>query len=636
MTTRNVKEYPVPPTRLPFVNTEIATIEFDGTPHLVSSIWGGSAGGRLYFWEPDSGHHDVRKLPDGIPGAYMLKPASDGRLYIGGGNGDLIRYNPGDDTFDVLVRGELHSIIWGGCVTDRYVVAAASPGDVLVFDWKNGELAKVFNSVDPMSPPARYGHNVTEAPDGRIIVGMNVPVARLIVLDLETMTVEAYHPDCFGDARYTGPMTFLDDDTLLISVGRNHGETQLLRYPGFAPLGSVENGENTLAPHGRGAWMNGAYYTVNPGTHEVLKLAADRSRWTPVHTAWPGDCAIVAPWKNRDLCGITIDGHAVRVNPENGETSRLDVEPWGVLGVHALCAVPQHGFIAGAPFINRRFWMIDLDSGNGRDVGVGQPGGGQINAILWDETTHELLLFSYTTASVMGFNPDKPYDFGVNPRMIASAKDKGQMRPNAAVHDGRHAWMVTNAEYGRHEGALSRIDPQHNEIVVWKGLVPNQNLRSLICDPQRSRVIVGSSIHPDCQSAPPIADHPEVVVFDTQKLEVTARCTMETADACAYVMTVFDNGDVLVSDGQCTYRWDLAENTLTPMESDVPRIIASVVVDKNGNRWVSTEEQIGILELEGLQARVRSRLDGPGAFLQKSGEKLVFARGDSIVTVTVD
>jgi hypothetical protein len=105
-----IRRYTIPDSRLPFVNAEVERTTFQGQPHLVSSIWGGAVGGRIYFWNPDTGSKGMRHLPDGVPGAYMLRTAGDGCLYLGCGNGDLIRYDSTTDTFETLVTGELKSI----------------------------------------------------------------------------------------------------------------------------------------------------------------------------------------------------------------------------------------------------------------------------------------------------------------------------------------------------------------------------------------------------------------------------------------------------------------------------------------------------------------------------------------------
>src|SRR5436190_1320041 len=136
--------YKVPETRLPFINGEVAEIEFQGKRQLVSGIWGGGyAGGRIYFWDPIARTHAMRMLPKGSPGAYMIRPGPDEKLYIGDGKGDLHRYDPKADSMETLVTEKIKGITWGGCVTDRYVVWTCEPGQAVVYDWRAGNVEEV-------------------------------------------------------------------------------------------------------------------------------------------------------------------------------------------------------------------------------------------------------------------------------------------------------------------------------------------------------------------------------------------------------------------------------------------------------------------------------------------------------------
>ncbi|GEM_PF-4561292 len=109
-----IRRYRIPDSRLPFINAEVTEARLQGQPCLVSSVVGGAPGGRLYFWNPDTGSHDFRRLPKGVSSAYMIKTASDGRLYLGcGPGGDLLRYDPASDRVETLVTGELKGITWG-------------------------------------------------------------------------------------------------------------------------------------------------------------------------------------------------------------------------------------------------------------------------------------------------------------------------------------------------------------------------------------------------------------------------------------------------------------------------------------------------------------------------------------------
>ncbi|HWB54733.1 MAG TPA: hypothetical protein VG722_11090, partial [Tepidisphaeraceae bacterium] len=159
-------KYQTPLTRLPFVNGQIAQIKIHDAVWLVSATWGGESGGRLYFWNPQTHQHFMREMPQGVPGAFFLQTGIDNRLYIGDGHGDLHRYDPKEDGIHTLVKGVMHNITWGGCVTDRYVVWSAT-NEAAVYDWRNEKFIKKFSPVDQEKPHAQYGHNVIEAPDGK-------------------------------------------------------------------------------------------------------------------------------------------------------------------------------------------------------------------------------------------------------------------------------------------------------------------------------------------------------------------------------------------------------------------------------------------------------------------------------------
>jgi hypothetical protein len=116
----------------------------------------------------------------------MLRPAYDGLLYLGCGEGSLVAYDPRADRFEVLVSGELDGITWGGCVTDSLAVWSVSPGDACVYDWRERKLLKTFRTLDSSESPSHYAHNVLECPDGKILFGLNVPQARLVLLDPKT------------------------------------------------------------------------------------------------------------------------------------------------------------------------------------------------------------------------------------------------------------------------------------------------------------------------------------------------------------------------------------------------------------------------------------------------------------------
>lgn len=626
----SIRRYAIPHSRLPFINAEVEQVSFQGADHLVSSVWGGSSGGRIYFWNPDSGSRGLRKLPEGIPGAYMLRVAADGCLYLGCGNGDLIRYDPVGDRFEILVTGELKSITWGGCVTDRYAVWETSPGDVGVYDWRESRLVKVFRPIDTEYPTALYAHRVVEAPDGRALLAINVPQARFVLLDPESLTAESHTPENIEGVGSTSDAFFWDDHTLAAFV---RGELHFMSYPDLKLQQRIPG--PTRGNVGSGACMvNGRLYAYSASDGHLYTLDREAAEWGVAAADWTeGGPTTIRRWAERFVCGVSLDGVAFRFDPGTGNTDRIDLESTGPMSAHALCPVPERGLIFGAPFINQRFWVVDMETGDGEDCGRAAPGGGQINQIIWEPTTRRVLQSSYTTSSVTAFDPEARPDWPDNPRVLASAQHEGQMRPTGLVHDGRYVWMATSPEYGHLGGALSRIDPKTGDILVWRHLVHDQKVNSVQVDSNRRRVYCGTEIFADANSTPPTQTTGRLLSFDMDSLTVVRSQPIVDDESAARVLVVLASGEVLASQRGRFYGWNAREGDLRDL-GPVPPGCREVVLDAPaGLLWTSAGDKIGHLEIRGDQVEFIPLIHESGEFLTIVDRTLYFASGFEIFQV---
>lgn len=258
-----VRTFPVPVTRLPIVNTGIETVERSGIPFAVTASFGADSGGNLFFFNPDTGEHFRRPLPEGVPGAYVLRKDFDGLLYLGAGNGDLLRYRPDTDRFERLVSGEITDLIWGGVVVGRHLLLQGSPGRLLVYDLEKDRLVRTFKPLDPRSPPSLYGHNLLRAPDGRALIGMNVPTAKLFALDVASLKCEHLPIEGLDPRAGIHPLTFLPDGQLLLystTGGLFRAGYPDLRHP--VPVDG-STGTGFVGRHVDGNWIDGRYYLVD-------------------------------------------------------------------------------------------------------------------------------------------------------------------------------------------------------------------------------------------------------------------------------------------------------------------------------------------------------------------------------------
>ncbi len=626
----SVRRYPIPHSRLPFINAEVEQVSFQGADHLVSSVWGGSSGGRIYFWSPDTGSKGFRVLPDGIPGAYMLRTAADGCLYLGCGNGDLIRYDPVADRFENLVTGELKSITWGGCVTDRYAVWEASPGDVGVYDWRESKLVKVFRPVDTEYPTALYGHNVVEAPDGRVLLAIDVPQARLVLLNLETMSAQSHTPDNIRAVGSTSDAFFWDDETLAVFV---RGELHFMAYPGFELVQWIPR-PGRGSPGGKACVVDGRLYAHNAAENALHVLDREAEEWDVAAPEWSdGEPVTLHPWGDADVCGVTLSGVALRYDTRTGRTDRIDLESSGPMTAHALCPVPDRKIIVGAPFINQRFWVVDMETGTGEDCGRAAPGGGQINQIIWEPVTRRVLQSSYTTSSVTAFDPDARPVWPENPRVLASAQHEGQMRPTGLLHDGRYVWMATSPEYGHLGGALSRIDPETGDILVWRHLVRDQKVNSVQVDSNRRRVYCGTEIFADANSAPPTQTTGRLVAFDMDRLTISRAQAIHDGESAARVMAILPSGAVLALQRGSLFAWNAESGDLRDLGA-APVGCREVAQDaETGCLWTSAGDEVGRLEVQGEHVQFVPLIGEKGDHLRIVDRTLYFAAGFEICQV---
>ena len=626
----SVKRFPIPHSRLPFINAEVAKVRFRGDAHLVSSVWGGSTGGRIYFWNPDTGSRGMRELPEGIPGAYMLRTAVDGRLYLGCGNGDLIRYDPAADRFEILVTGELTSITWGGCVTDRYAVWEASPGHVGVYDWRESRLVKVFRPIDTEDPTALYGHNVVEAPDGRVLLAIDVPQARLVLLNLETMFAESHTPENIRGVGSTSDAFFWDNETIAAFV---RGELHFMTYPGFELIQRIAGPEQG-GLGGKACVVDGRLYAYSASDGSLHVLDREAEKWEVAAPDWSdGGPVTLHPWGETAVCGVTISGLALKFDTETGQTDCMDLESTGPMAAHALCPVPGRKMIFGAPFINQRFWVIDMETGGGEDLGRAAPGGGQINQIIWEPVTKRVLQSSYTTSAVTAFDPTAQPDWPDNPRVLASAQREGQMRPTGLLHDGRYVWMSTSPEYGHLGGALSRIDPETGKIRIWRHIVKDQKVNSLLVDSNRRRVYCGTEIFADANSAPPTQTTGRLVAFDMDRLEIARVQAIEEGESAVRVIVTLPSGEVLAVQRSRYYAWNAETGDLRDLGLG-PTGCREVVHDPaTGRLWTSVNERIGHLEVGAETVAFVPLIDGRAEHMRVVDGYLYYASGFEVCQV---
>ncbi|MDY7011732.1 MAG: hypothetical protein SVV80_13425 [Planctomycetota bacterium] len=608
-----MRKYQIPDTRLPFINGEIAEIQMDGQPRLVSSVRSADDDGRIYIFDPQTGESIYRRMPDGICGAYMLRTAADGCLYLGCGEGSLVVYDPRADRFEVPVSGEINGITWGGCVTDSLVVWSADMGETCVYNWRKRKLLKVFRPLDTGAPASRYAHNAIECPDGKILVGMNVPQAKLILIDPKTLEATHHTPEALVGKNYTHWLAFQDAGRLAVI---SDGELFVFRYPSFeierrvSPLAGIESNGDTIKQ--TCCMLGGNIYSLiwpGGGLYRI-ETSAGRWIWEPVKEHLAGDdLAIIYALGDRYICAVTLFGRYLRYDTQTDEVLDCQLDSSGPTNTQTMCVVPQAGRIFGAPFINQRFWSIDLETGSGRDLGRASSGEGQVNCMVWDQATERLIMASYTTCTITAFDPAKPASWPDNPRILAKV-GREQMRPKSMVHDGRFIWLTSSAEYGRLGGALSRLDPATGDIRVWRNIVPNQTPNGLLINPAEHKTYFATEVYADGDSKPATERTAQLVSFDTEKLTIDHQQKVRDGTRVVHLLAILPSGKILGLEGKGEFTWHLQTGTLflwNPSNDSIEYLneitekLFNVVVGPDGKIYAFFGKNVCTLTLEGSQ-----------------------------------
>jgi hypothetical protein len=611
------RSFPVPQTRIPFVNSQFTHLERNGKPWLMTGMWGGPNKGRVYLIDPQTGESLMRPLPDGEPGVYMLRTGTDGRVYLGSGTGKLYRYDPKADTFERLIEGQLNGITWGGCVSDRYVIWSANPGETCVYDWREERLKHVFKPFDTEVPSAHYGHSIVNTPDKKVLAGMNVPQARLVLLDPATGERQSIMPAVLKGVGWLRDLTFFDASTLGLLA---EDKFILFRYPSFELLHCVPAPEGVKTLGGQSCLCAGDFYTISGPDGSVRRLRRDYSGWDVVlPDIFYETYAYLNALDDRYLCAINLQGEFFRYELKTKELFRKEIDAWGPVGVHALCPAPEIGKVYGSTFINSRFWEFDTAKGAGRDLGRTA---GQVNCIVWDPQTQRALMAVYTTCRIAAFDPTQPANYPKNPYVLAQIKDE-QMRPKAMIHDGRYVWVASSAQYGKLGGALSRVDPLDGSVKTWRHLAQDQTPNSVVFDPDRQRVYVGTDIHADCESAPATQKTGRLVSFDAAKL-VKINEIEPAAEPAFRVLALLRPGVVLATDSKQICVWNADQNRIE-QTCAAPKGLRAIVRDSKGRHFASAEGKVGRLELTPNGCNFTPIADGPAEYLSSSGNTLWYA-----------
>lgn len=660
--TRSLKvrhRFPVPHVRLPVGNTELAILKRSGQPTLLAAAAYSNLSTQIVLVDLE-GNHRLLPFPQGR-GGWLMKadvgPDANGNLICG--CNDLLRIDPWTGKWEILAKDIIpNDGIWGGGVFEKHIVCGGSTPDGTLAFWERA-TGRVVKSVAPVHPKAFYTYNVVQAPDGAYVAQSALPEAVLLRIDPGDLSFTARTLEHLGGAKSTFGAQFVAPDVLYLHDGER---ALLLKYPSMELLREAPAPDGLKGWSRRTALRGGRVLAWGNGANNFYELDAERGRWTPLldrpllpHDAdRPESVDAFACLDDGSLCGLTRAGLLFRVPPgaRKAETKQLHIA--GPHNGQAMRVASSSGFrkAYGSSHVLQRFWEVDLETGAGRDGGDSGPGGGQVNDMLWDEKRRKLYMASYTSCTLVEYDPAKGGAYPQNPRVLARV-GHGQMRPLQLLAQGDHAWMTTSPLYGTLGGALVRIDLDSGATDVFRNetLLPAQTPSKMLLAPGGRALYLSSTIHGDCDSAVPQAPAGMLAVFDTKARRLVR--SFAPLPGCGTVTLLAllpeENGrrDVLFQSGKTfakdavLYRWAPDGGDRIERLGKAPSQLREVFegpASEGAALWATGADGVGPL-LPGDPARIENRLEetvlrsmsaGMAKFLQWEGPLLWASLGTEI------
>ena len=619
-----IQSFKIPPTRLSFLDSEIAVLKRGGETWLATSFWGGPGNGRILLIDPQNGDQEERPLPEKESGAAVLKTGPDGRLYLAGYAGNLFRFDPNTDEVETLVKGQLSGPAWGGCVTERYVVWTAGPGQAAVYDWWRDDLAQLFKPLESGPPGPWQGSSVVECPDGRVLIGLNRPQAKWILLDPASGARQVLAPEELSSRAWMRDAAFLDSNTLAFLNG---AEVLIFDYPGFMLVGRASLPESSAAQGVRGVACGGRYYVLsNPGG-SLYRLNAGRCGWELERRACIATApAVLGAIAKGLLAAINADGTFFRLDLSGGPVFSCDLPAWGPLEVQAFRPVPELQKAFGASAGNLRFWQADFSTRTSRDLGRAMPGG-ESAGMVWDIGTRRLLLTSGPGGWVTAYDPARPVHWPVNPKVMALLEDAPGL-PLAFIHDGRFAWLISRPGDGTRSGTLTRLDPRDGSARTWKELLPGRTPTSLVADPAHHRLFL-SMEETGGDEAKPGSGAVRMLAFDTKNLSILKECAPPEPAGALTLLAMLGPGRVLGLSAERLFAWE----TETGMCEDLgktPQGLREVAAAPNGMLYTCAVRHIARLKVGKGTAALEPLAPGAGRYLAVVGTHLWYVEGQEV------
>ncbi|WP_262679698.1 hypothetical protein [Paenibacillus sp. J5C2022] len=450
----------------------------------------------------------------GVEAAWGVKIATDGRVYIGTHyDGGLYRYTPADNSFQYLGRF--------GEETHVFSLVAGSNGEMYTGTYPSGKLYK----FDPVSdsileigqfdPTQRYVRSLAyDATRGVLYVGLSGTKARVFkYLEQDgsfTELLASRIPGGGDQYTFTYGLDFANDR---LFVKFSNGDLLVMRAEDdtveyYDPSGMDIHSEKVSPIPGEPGkalfTYSGDYYVYDSATQSssLLKGVQDGMNFYSGAFVSLNDPA----WPGHTFVAVGRYGHILYYNPA---LDRAEVLPSLYSGAPILIqSIHQgpDGKIYAAGYMSG-FTSYDPVTGAVSDTHTL----GQVEASV--NRNGKMIIGAYAGSRILEYDPALPWS-SQNPKQLFDLRAHGQDRPFAMAYaEDRDTLIVgTVPSPDSLEGALALYDFQTEQLDVFKNIVPNQSIISVVY--KDGFAYVGTTVYGGLGTDGPTEQHAKLFVFD--------------------------------------------------------------------------------------------------------------------------
>lgn len=401
----------------------------------------------------------------------------------------------------------------------------------------SGAKQNMLSQLVPPSGPSFQFVNRLGYATGKLFIKLSPD--RLLIMDAATETVEYYDPN-----------------------GRGMGSQDVAVMPG-----------NEQHIYFGGALLR-YYDTAAKTIRETALRAVDFQDGQFVQLndpQWPG-YTLVAP---------AAFGKYVLYNPSTGNSLLTEVRDAGQpVALQSLHATPDGQLYAGGYMDG----LSNYDPQSQTFKKVSETAMSGIESIL--RFNDNIYIGKYQGSRLYVYDPDEPWREGINPRRLADLASRNLDRPFAliGVEEQNRIYIGSVADYANHSGGLSIFDVATSQIQVFRDIVSNQGVVSLVY--QDGLLYGGTSIYGGLGTPGPIESEGKLFVFDTS----TRTKTFETVPVPGRKVV---SGLLAGPDGLI---WGVAEDTIFKFDPQTRQIVytaAKLGRYGTGTVWVDAFLEIG-------------------------------------------